>query len=130
MTPTKSDVLTQLTAAEEPSRVLDHRIHCALFGGDVCEYPPCVDGHGAPEYTRKLDAAVALVERMLPDAHYLMNVRSTRIRYAGDADFTVTDAVFVWRDKKEYSASKKTGLLALALCCALFRALTSPDQPG
>lgn len=112
----------ELLVATKGCRLLDHKMQVALEGVTKCEYPPCVDGHGAGYYTTRLDDAVALVEKHLPDHHYLVNFRASRIRYAGDAEVTVSDSAIIWTGDKEYSAGKPTGNAALSLSIALIRA--------
>lgn len=83
---TLSDLIARVEAATGPDRETDGMIWCAAndyqfleWDGDGCRYRAVSDGwfdsHHIPSYTASLDAAIGLVERVLPG--WVWNVSST-----------------------------------------------------
>lgn len=59
-------LLERVKAASGPDRDLEWDIQQALFGIEQTDF------HGTPRYTASIDAALALVERVLPGSWYVL----------------------------------------------------------
>jgi hypothetical protein len=131
MTPDLEGLLARVEKATGPDRELDGFIYGALgfqiiqrWGG--YEWRP--EGRGVwramPSPTTSLDAALALVERKLPGWY----------RWVGDLDPSDPRAVATLAagrpDQPSYRGYAPHGQYALAVCCALLRALIAEQADG
>ncbi|KLK91377.1 hypothetical protein AA309_19950 [Microvirga vignae] len=129
-----SELLKRIEAAEGPDRELDYEIWAALHGWKIkhngmARFFQTPDGHDsvralrAPKLTSSLDAAIALLERMLPGWHYEMACKMTR-----PFPHYTTMLTNQWAS---YAAPRFTGQSesnqALALLSALLSALIAKE---
>lgn len=131
-----SDLLQRLEAAQEGSRELDAKLACVYFGWTFERMPLPSEGssgffaiedgrlvrfHDFQPFTTSVDAALALVERMLPGRVITVD------RYV-TSDVPGGDTWRAWlRTVTEVSVSKVMGKAptpAMALCIALLKALS------
>lgn len=131
-----ADLIQRLEAAEVGSRELDAEVFCLFYdepdrraratvGGGAIIYGPGLEARVAeiPRYTTSLDAALALVERVLPewriDISYTAHERriGTFVRLGGD--HLVHEPVAI---------AHRNGPVPLALCIALLRSQEGQAQ--
>lgn len=79
----------------------------------------------APKYTASIDVALALVERMLPDAWWLINSGIKAHRQQGGYAYSCRLGIKDWED---FEGHGKTA--PLAILEALLRALEQKEQDG
>lgn len=116
-----ADLLARVKAATGPDRRLDRALWATFQGGD---YPGvlCWDGLGVAPFTASLDAALALVERVLPGVWYVLGkgkLRADEPLYGAKLLFTADGTL----GEGEHEHSQ-----ALALLAALLSALTTADR--
>lgn len=121
-----ADIIERLEKATGPDRELDAVIklavagHMIADGAEVTNVIAVVGGHlndEPPAFTASIDAAIALVERMLRPDHPGMTVNLDGV-YSGDHSY--------WYAEITWPSSERRGLAhtpASALLRALFRAL-------
>lgn len=144
---TLPDLIAKLEQAEGPSRELDAEIRAMLFAGDDayaakspfngewCVYKG-VDRNGREklhenrtvphalwngEYTASIDAAVALVNRVLPDAFWIVSRGRLRLEeplYAAQILFGVDEIL----------GEAEGNSLPIVIVLAILRALSSKEQ--
>lgn len=137
-----ADLITKLESATGPSRELDGEIHNGLHGTQYLRSTASVTGfftsetdNGCPSvdhYTASIDAAVALVERVLPGWHWTIsnnNRRFTDQEWKGPWASISSDEFnndISGHDDDYFDAFAPTP--ALALVIAALRALSPKEQ--
>lgn len=124
-------LIEKIEGLEGPSREVDLAVAECLgaglehtptsFTGKIA-WPGDTKCRPCPPYTTSFDAALALVDRLLPGAWYLIGKGKTRAAeplYGAQIMFGSDDVI----GEGEHDAS-----LAIALCLALFRALQSQEK--
>ncbi len=101
----------RVAAAGGPDRDIDQDLFCDL---GLCPRGEdgILDAYRAPRYSESLDAVVALVERVLPDATWTIHSNGNAIVYPGG--------------KRQFSDTAPTD--ALALLTALLKALIAQRE--
>lgn len=149
---TLSEILERLEKAEGPSAALARQIQCTLGGWHRVEPRHCRGKHGAyispdewigrdsdgapildslhgttmhrdvPDCTASLDAAVALVERVLPDwTAWELASRQAKKHFRAELSKLLDDG-------SEQYVSARHNTPALALCTALVKALIDRES--
>lgn len=128
----------RLVEAKGPARKLDASIHVAVIGpvdfsSEINPQPVDLgDGNYVPLYTSSLDAAVALVEKVLGDkwtiARIIFNQNDNRTWHAElrEGYLTSYSSVVLAGGYTRYNSGLPNG--ALALCLALVRALIAKEE--
>lgn len=109
---TYADIVSRLEAAEGADRELDIEIVRRCISPDEAVLHERYGVH-CYEFTGSLDAAIGLVERLLPDWYMQLERRPGRDPYAALGMPTAAD----------WTAEAAAATLPLALLLALFRAL-------
>jgi hypothetical protein len=134
MMPKSSEIeglLSRLEAATGPDRELDHRLQGILVNdGNFGHYAGLEEwvtagmefGWNTPAYTASIDAALALVERLLP------GWRRRLEEPHGDGGWR---ASLIWPDQEDVVRAKvaEAPTAPLAILLALFRALSARPRP-
>ena len=123
-----TDLLARVEAAQGPDRELDCAIFCATAASPFQSYyPDCVlasqGGFAArleiddiEKFTASLDAAVALMERVLPGWSWTLRSNSTAVLWSPQSDAHDREMV------------ARCATPALALLAAILRALAQKDS--
>lgn len=133
-------ILNRLRSAESGSRELDAMIAVSLQIMPSNAFQPCASsdagtfGTGAhtfwhaPEYTTSIDAALALVERMLPDATIDMYGPENEKPQKENRRWIVNVYKPLAYVGLEYTSEARSPSAPLAILTALFTALAAKDS--
>lgn len=114
---TPAEILERLQSLQGPDTDVDADIWCEIFAPDAVAIDP---GVRFPPYTASLDAAIALVEKMLPGAKWTVSK-------VGFAQITLDKKTRISSDDGQDINYANP---AIALLIALFRALPAKkDEP-
>jgi hypothetical protein len=117
---TLSELAERVEAAQGPDRELDWLIATAT-GSRIGEHEKFLAFH----YTKELDAAVALCERVLPGTAYQVTKKLNGKCYALVQKKAAKGVCFEW-----WSESRDVPIPALALVAATLRALSTERRDG
>jgi len=116
-----NDILKRLKEATGSDRELDAAIFWKLFPGSK---PNLHTAMNIPDYTSSIDAALALVEKMLPGSGYMITRgRATFYEPMFGVELYHMDLVPDDGEPVPYDWPSESNSLPLAILCALFTAL-------